>query len=95
VAEYIVEVYVGRGDGSAPDLSAERAQRAAEELTREGTPVEFLRAIFVPEDETCFYLYDAESVDAVRRAASRAVLRFERVAEAVALVRREEIQTCR
>jgi hypothetical protein len=84
MAEYLVEVYVARGDGTAPDLGAERAQRTAEELTREGTPVEFLRAIFVPEDETCFYLYEAASADAVRVAAERAVLPFERIAEAVA-----------
>jgi hypothetical protein len=95
VAEYLVEVYVARGDGTAPDLGAERVQRAAEELTREGTPVEFLRAIFVPEDETCFYLYDADSADAVREAAGRAFLRFERIAEAVALAKLEEVQPCR
>jgi hypothetical protein len=94
MAEYLVEVYVARGDGTTPDLGAERVQRAAEELTREGTPVEFLRAIFVPEDETCFYLYDAASAEAVRRAAGRAVLRFERIAEAVALGRLEEVPTC-
>jgi hypothetical protein len=94
VTEYLVEVYVARADGTAVDLGAERAQRAAEELTREGTPARFLRAIFVPEDETCFYLYEAASAEAVREAAERAVLRFERIAEAVALARVEEVQSC-
>ena len=56
---------------------------AAEELTREGTPIRVLRSIFVPEDETCFYLYEAESVEAVREAARRAVLPVGSIAEAI------------
>jgi hypothetical protein len=46
--------------------------------------VRFLQSIFVPEDEICFYLYEARSADAVCEAASRAGLRFERITEAVA-----------
>jgi hypothetical protein len=45
--------------------------------------VRFLRSIFVPEDETCFYLYEAVSVDAVREAARRATVHVERVTETV------------
>lgn len=56
---------------------------AAEELSREGTPVRYLRTIFVPEDETCYLLYEAVSAEAVRAAADRAEFRFERVAEAL------------
>ena len=41
-------------------------------------PVRYVRAIFVPEDETCFFLYEAGSVDAVRKAARRAGLGCER-----------------
>jgi Nickel responsive protein SCO4226-like len=82
MAEFLVEVYLSRGD--AVDASAERARRAAQELTDEGTPVLYLSSIFVPEDETCFFLYHAASADAVREAARRASLSFERVCEAVA-----------
>jgi hypothetical protein len=39
-------------------------------------------AIFVPEDETCFFLYEAASADAVREVVHRAALSFERVSEA-------------
>jgi hypothetical protein len=84
VAEFLIELYVSRTDGDAVVLGAERSRLAAEQLTREGTPVRYLRSIFVPEDETCFYLYEAASAEAVRRAASRAELSFERVIEAVA-----------
>src|SRR5262249_43940560 len=38
---------------------------------------------FVPEDETCFYLYRAASPDGVRDAARRADLVFERLSEVV------------
>jgi hypothetical protein len=85
VAEFLLEVYMSRADGATElDDGAGRAHRAAEELLGEGTPVRLLRAIFVPEDETCFYLYEAASADAVREAAERAVLPFERIAETVA-----------
>lgn len=84
MAEFLLELYVPRTDADAVERGARSARLAAEELTREGTPVSYLRSIFVPEDETCFYLYEAASADAVREAARRARLPFERVAEAVA-----------
>ena len=49
---------------------------------REGTPVGFLRSIFVPEGETCFSLYEAETAEIACEVARRAELRFDRVAEA-------------
>jgi len=81
VAEFLVEVYVSRSDAAAVRRGAERTRLAAAELTREGTPVRYLRSIFVPEDETCFYLYEAADAEAVREAATRAAVPFERVAE--------------
>jgi len=47
--------------------------------------IRFLCAIFVPEDETSFYLYQSPSADAVRDAATRARLRFERITQAVSI----------
>jgi len=84
VGEFLVELYVSREDAAAVERGAERTRRAAEELTREGTPVRFVRSIFVPEDETCFFLCEAVSAEAVREAARRAALSFERVTEALA-----------
>lgn len=82
MAEFLLEQYVSRTDSAAVERGEERARVAAEQLTREGTPVRFLRSIFVPEDETGFYLCEAASVDAVRELAKRAALPVERVVEA-------------
>ena len=82
MAEFLLELYVPRADPEAVERGAQRSRRAAEELTREGTPIRYLRSIYVPEDETCFYLYEAASAEVVREAARRAELRFERLTEA-------------
>jgi Nickel responsive protein SCO4226-like len=83
VPEYLLELYASRSDRQAVEAAVERAREAAERLTRHGTPVRYVRSIFVPEDETWFLLYDASSVDLVRTAADHAGLAFDRVAEAV------------
>ena len=84
MAEFLVELYISREDGVGVGGSSEIARLAADELTREGTPVRYLNSIYVPEEEICFFLYEAVSADAVREAAQRAALPFERVSEAVA-----------
>jgi hypothetical protein len=83
MTEFIAELYVARGNHDAVGTDAERARVAAAELTREGTPVRLLRSIFVPEDETCFLLYEAASAEAVREAVRRAAIACEHVAETV------------
>jgi hypothetical protein len=83
VAEFLVEQYLPRTDLFAAEGGVERARVAAEELTREGTPVRYLHSIFVLEDETCLSLYEAATADAVHEVARRAALRFEHVAEAL------------
>jgi len=83
MAEFLLEVYT---PASGPDGGAggdARVRAAAEQLTREGTAVRYLRSIYVPEDETCFYLYEAATPEAVWAAARRAALRPDHVAEAI------------
>jgi hypothetical protein len=87
---YLVELYVPHADRAAVRRGAERTRRAAEALTREGTPVRYLRSIFVPDDETCFHLCEADSLDAVREVVRRAAIEFDRVAEVVAEPRDEQ-----
>jgi hypothetical protein len=51
-------------------LSA-RARSAAEHVNSEELPVRFLRSIFVPDDETCFHLFEGTAA-AVAETLSRA-----------------------
>lgn len=69
--------------GGAPALAAagERARSAAEQLTREGIAVRCVRSVYVPEDESCLLVFEAESPDAVDRAGRRAELAYERIVE--------------
>jgi hypothetical protein len=83
VTEYLLELYVARANAVAIDQDAQRVRLAAEEHTRQGTPVRYLRSIFVPEDETCFLIFEAASADAVKAVAERASLSFEHVAAAI------------
>jgi hypothetical protein len=83
VPEFLVELYVPRDDSTAAARGAARARLAGEALTLEGTPIRYLRSIYVPEDETCFYLYEATSVADVRAAARRAGLPTDHICEAV------------
>ena len=46
-------------------------------------PARLVHAVFVPEDEACFYLFEATSAEAVLDAADRMRLRFERLTEAI------------
>jgi DNA-binding CsgD family transcriptional regulator len=67
VPEFLVESY-------ATTSQLEQARSAADAVSRKGMRVRCVRSILVPEDETCFYLYDAPSAALVRRAAVRAGL---------------------
>jgi hypothetical protein len=80
---YLAELYVSRSCSGALSETAFRALRAANEMTLEGTPVRYLRAILLGDDEVCFHLYEAASSDAVREACRRAEIPLERVTEAV------------
>jgi hypothetical protein len=81
--DFVGEQYVPAVGGRPATSWATAARDAAQQLTREGTPVDYVRWIFIPEDETCIHLYRAESIEAVRSAAARASLRLERLAQAL------------
>lgn len=76
---YLVETYLARGQAGEHTARERRARSAAEELTR----VRFDRAIHVPEDEICFYVFEAPAARDAALAAERAGLDPLRVVEAV------------
>jgi hypothetical protein len=79
---YLVETYLPR-ESLERAARERRARLAADELTRESTRVRFERSIHVPEDEICFYVFDAPSHREAELAAQRAELEPIRVVEAV------------
>lgn len=83
LARFTVELSRPEGGWSGIEAATARARRAAEEMRGEGTPVRFLRSVFVPEDESCFFLYEGPSADAVRDAADRAELTVAQVDETI------------
>lgn len=80
---FLAETYLSRLRASRVRDREGRAREAARELTKRGLPVRFIRSIFIPQDEICFFVFEAVSADAVGAACARAALRFERVVEAV------------
>ena len=87
---YLVETYLARGQAAQRVAHALRAQSAAEELRQERTPVRFRRSIHLPDDEICFYVFDAVSSSAAALAAHRAGLDPVRIVEAVLSGKEEE-----
>jgi len=67
MAQYLLELFVGRDDIAAVEAGVARTRQAAAELTGEGMPVRWLCSIYLPEDETNFLLCEAASADAVLR----------------------------
>lgn len=80
---YLVETYLTRGHANERRASERRARTAAAELTQGSRLVRFDRSIHVPEDEICFYVFDAPSAGDAALAARRAGLDPLRVVEAV------------
>jgi hypothetical protein len=80
---YLIETFLPRGAAGERTARERRAHSAAEELTRRGTRVRFDRTIHVPEDEICFFVFDARSGREAALVAQRAALDPFRVVEAI------------
>jgi hypothetical protein len=83
VPSYLVETYLARGHAGEQAARERRARSVAEELTKGTSRVRFERSIYVPEDEICFFVFDAPSGRDAALAAERAELDSIRVVEVV------------
>jgi hypothetical protein len=83
VPSYLVETYLARSRAGERVARERQARSAAEEQTRRGTRVRFDGAIHIPEDEICFFVFDARSSRDAALVAQRAGLEPFRVVEAV------------
>jgi hypothetical protein len=79
VRSYRIELRPGGANVLA--ASGERARAAAELLAGEGTPVRWVRSVYVPEDGSCFLVLEGASRAAVAEAGRRAGLDVVRIEE--------------
>jgi len=72
---------------STKDLGA--AQKAAigtaADMTRDGTPISYIRSTFVPETGACMCLFKAETAASVKALNEKAKLPFDRIVKAMDL----------
>jgi hypothetical protein len=71
---YLVETFLARGAAGERLARERRSSSAAEALTRAGTRVRFRGSIHVPEDELCFFTFEAPSAREAALVAVRAGL---------------------
>lgn len=76
--EFLAELFSEASDLEGRSALLRRARKGA----RESTDIRFVRAMFVPEDEMCFLVFEAESAVAVARLAEKAALPIDRVVRA-------------
>ena len=79
----MVETFVPRAGGPEVAATAERAREAALALAAEGLGIRFLRSTFLPTDELCFFVFEADSQALVDQVTERAEIEVERVVEAL------------
>ena len=71
---YLIETFLARGAAGERQARDRRAGQAADAMTREGTRVRFGGSIHVPEDEICFFTFEADSGSVAALVAQRADL---------------------
>ena len=80
---YLVETYVPRSHARDARAAGRDVGAAAAELEREGTPVRYVRTTYLPDDETCFHVFEAVSEEAVAEVFRRAGVGSGRIVSAV------------
>jgi hypothetical protein len=79
---YLVEAYVPRSHAREARAAGRDARAAAKELAGEGAVVRYLRTTFLPNDETCFHVFEAVSEEAVSEVCRRAGISLGRIVAA-------------
>jgi hypothetical protein len=76
--EFLAELFSEADDFDGRSALVQRARTAAEN----SADVRFVRSMFVPDDEICFLVFEAESATAVVHLAEQAMLPVDRVVRA-------------
>jgi hypothetical protein len=80
---YLIESYLPRSRSDELRAVVDRLRRATESLAADGTRIRHLRSTFVPNDELCLHLLEAESAAIAGEASRRAAIEPARVVQAV------------
>lgn len=78
---YLAEFYLPAGAAEAE--LAEIARAGVASAVADGATARFIQVIFVPADEVCYAVYEADSPEAVTAAGVLAGLDFDRIGTAV------------
>ena len=87
--QYVVERHLPNFTGDMVAAAAKRAKQTTAAMTREGTPVRYMRSIFIPGEDKCYCLFEGDSADTVRQANERADLPVESITEALSITTEE------
>lgn len=82
---FLVECYLPGVEAADVRAAGERALVAAAESRRDGVGVRYLAAMLMADDDVVFHVFAGPDEGAVREAAVRAQIPFERVVESVAV----------
>jgi hypothetical protein len=85
ITRFLVELTPPEDGFEAIEAIGARSRAASDELSRAGTPVRFLRTVFVPEDGSCLLVIEGASAEAVREACGQARLVAARVSPTLEL----------
>jgi hypothetical protein len=80
-ARYLVESYLPRHELLVRARTVDRVRSAARAVSVQGTPVRHLRSIFIPDDESCFHLFEGPSAEAIEEVSRHAELEYDRIVE--------------
>ena len=87
--QFLVEVFTPRPSAGELATAQRRARLAAGRLSGSDGDVRFVSATYVPEDEICFFVFDAPSGRDAALVADRAELEPLRVVEAIPSAKEE------
>ena len=88
--QFIVEVFTPRPSAGELATAERRARLAARRLSASDGDVRYVRATYVPQDEICFFVFDAPSDRHAALVAERAGLDPIRIVEAVSSRKEEQ-----
>jgi hypothetical protein len=84
VATFVIETYQSRARPGELELATDRLREAVAAASTVERPVHHVRSFFVPEDEMCFHVVEAPSLQTTVDVSRQAGLVPERIVEAEA-----------